>query len=143
MNWKMMLFTLLILATNMFGQNQSAVIIQQVALTNQTAYIPPTELVAPTSNALYRISAYLEVLSTVSNEKGDLYYLNIGWTDASPTGLVKKTLTVADYTTPLWNQMTVIASDLGGKPLWYSVTDAFSLPPRVPFNVYITVEQLQ
>jgi hypothetical protein len=139
----MILSTMFILAASVFGQGQSAVIVKQIVLTNQTAYIPPTVLVTPTSDALYRITAYLEVLSKVGPLRGDFYYLNIGWTDASPAGGAKKTIAVSDYTAPLRNQMAVIASDIVGKPLMYSVTDGFSMPPQAPFNVYITVEQLQ
>jgi hypothetical protein len=143
MNWKTMFFTVLILATNMFGQGQSAVIVKQVALTNQTAFISPTELLIPTSTALYRVSAYFEVLSF--SRDGDEYFLNIGWTDATLTGNRKKTLTIRDYDPALYsNSASLIVSDLAGKPLEYSVTDNLGLQqPADPFDLYITVEQLQ
>jgi hypothetical protein len=143
MRWTITLCTTLMLVSNMFGQGQSAIIVKQVALTNQTAFIPPTVLVTPNSNALYRVSAYFEVLSR-SQGQCDSFYLNLGWTDASPSGNGRRTLMLRDCSVLQdSDQMTVVASDLAGKPLGYSVKDANRVPPAVPFNVYITVEQLQ
>jgi hypothetical protein len=142
---RMMAFiaTILCLAVNSLGQ--SAPIVKQVALTNQTAYISPTVLVTPKSNAVYRISAYFEVVSLDQNSC-DYYYLNLGWSDASPSGQGRAKLTI--FTSPTCDgrysaQEVVVVSDLAGEPLGYSVTDTDGVPPSVPFNLYITVEQLQ
>jgi hypothetical protein len=139
---------LFILTFCLFGigvqaQRNSAIIVKQVSLENQTAFIKPTKLVTPNSDALYRISAYMEVTTVGTN--GEEYYLNIGWTDA----VGKKDKTVIDIANsngeirPLWEQTTLVVHDLAGSPLGYSVTDILGGMPQVPFSVFITVEQLQ
>jgi len=134
---------MLISALSASGQTQSAVIVAQVTLTNQTAYIPPTRLVMPKSNALYRISAYIEALGQ-NQTQCDEYLLNLGWTDATPQGS-KQVIFAKTYncSSPEYDQRVMIVSDLSGKPLGYSVTDTNGVAPTEPFNVYITVEQLQ
>lgn len=143
MRWILTAATMLVLAASSLGQ--SAVIVAQVALTNQTSYIPLTALVTPESNALYRVSAYFEVLSLEHSGVCDHYDLNIRWSDTSPVVKGMSTLTVYDNSfcnAPYSAQKTVIVSDLAGKPLGYSVTGVGDAP-LVPLNVYITVEQLQ
>lgn len=135
--------TILLLAANGLAQGQSAPIVKQVALANQTSFIKPTVLVTPKNNALYRVSAYLEATAIGTN--GDEYYLNIGWMDAMGK---KQKIAIQIFDSegqdfPLWGQTTLVVSDLAGNPLGYSVTDVIGGQPQVPYSVFITVEQLQ
>jgi hypothetical protein len=139
--WIITLFTTVTLAAAAFGV--SAIIVKQVALTNQTVFIPTTQLLTPSRTALYRISAFLEVTSLTTQE--DTYFLHIGWTDA-PRKELRKVITIETYTgatSPPSGWTTMVVSDLAGTPITYSVTNFAGGLPEVPFNLYMTVEQLQ
>jgi hypothetical protein len=119
---------------------QSPKIVAHVDLINQTNTIPATALLTPPSSGLYRVSAYMDVTSYT--QSGSIWYLNIGWTDTA--GHRSKQFAVQqtpNHNGPTWAEGTVVAGDVAGRPLNYSVT--LDGEDYAPFDLFITVEQLQ
>lgn len=124
---------------------QSPKIVAKVALTNQSNAIPPTALVTPADAALYRVSAYMTVTSY--NETGARWCFNIGWTDdVSQRSKQFQVDNTQNNGTPTWIFTTIVARDVGGKPLGYSVANTgqgCQGEQFQPFDLFITVEQIQ
>lgn len=132
-------FLMAILGFCVSSAAQSPTIVAQVDLTNQTAPIPLTGLVTPANDALYRISIYLEVPSF--NPAGGIWCVATGWTDN--VGPKKQTTSVNEANTTLWISATILARDLSANQLSYSVSGCHQKVSSQPYNLFMTVEQLQ
>lgn len=133
------LLVILGLSASSAAQGGSPTIVAQVSLTDQTSQIPLTELVTPTNDAIYRVSAYIQVPSF--NPRGGDWCVSLGWTDN--VGPKKQTTKVSERDSTLWTSATILARDLSGKPLSYSVISHCGNPPTGPYNLFLVVEQLQ
>ena len=136
------LFLIACLALTALAHGQSAIIVKQVKLLSQTDLIKPTILITPKNDSLYRVSVYLDVVPGTNVVAA--YWLTFGWTDT--TGIVTKQVkvcSVKDCDAPESSQSSFIVSDLAGSPLGYTTTANRQPPLPAPYNVYITVEQLQ
>lgn len=127
-----------------FGQTPtvggSPTIVAQVSLTDQTSPIPITTLVTPSSDALYRVTAYF--LMTKFDQSGSHWCLTTGWTDDVRRRV--KTVYIdssANQGLPTWVSLIVSPRDKAGVPLTYQVNLCAGLVPNA-YNLYITVEQL-
>ena len=130
-------------------------IVARIALVNQTAAIPTTTLFTPTSDGLYRISAYGAITTPVS-PNGANWSVFFGWTDeAGMEGSGEPLVIIADFNTPqnAYGVCTqgangtqspagcvLVVRSLAGKPLTYSVTAEFAAGGT--YELFITVEQL-
>ncbi len=119
---------------------QSPVIVANVSLLNQISTIFPTTLVTPSSDALYRITAYMEMTKT--NTSNWSWCANFFFND----GLRKRGVGV-EVETNSDNDVSsgvFVAADKAGVPLTYSVTDCSGTKRgKEPFNLFFTIEQLQ
>jgi hypothetical protein len=115
-------------------------IVASVALTNQTTDIPPTILLTPTQNTLYRISGYMDCAQVGSNTESFFIY----WTDTSGSqkqlgNLLPQYIPYCNPTPPLngstWNLTIIVAA---GSPLSYETSGS-----AAGYDIFFTVEQLQ
>jgi hypothetical protein len=137
------LFCLLLLAIACTIANaQSAPIVAQVTLTNQTAGIPPTVLVNPSVDGLYRVTFYFNALKGSPRGEDD-WTLSIKWFDTSSERVKTfEITTIQGEMVPLWNSASIPVYVKAGTSLTYATSDL--LPNRQSFyDLFITVEQLQ
>jgi|SRR5580700_1734987 hypothetical protein len=124
-----------------FGQaGKVPVIAANVSIVNQTGQIPPTVLLTPTGNSLYRVSVYFSVLTPGSQNGGNLWCVNITWTDDGQ----KRTKTAQVNTSTVGNYTTLVipVRAIANQPLSYSLVGCDGIAPE-PYDLLITVEQLQ
>src|SRR5690349_1169923 len=69
----------IVLSASAFAQ--TPVIVAQVTVFNQSTKIPPTALVTPALNGVYRVSAYMTELATKQSKGRDV--LTLTWSDDS------------------------------------------------------------
>jgi hypothetical protein len=121
---------LLLMSWNVSAGNANyAVIIARVNLTNQTAPIPPTTIVTPKQNMLYRVSYYIDC----GGQDLDWMIL-LHWADAS--GNEKFTSAPCNSpNNPSLGVATVRAS--AGSPLTYETTGVGG-----HYDLFFTVERL-
>jgi|GEM_PF-5569642 len=137
------LFGLLIIVSSCIGATaQSATIVAQVSLTNQTLGIPRTTLVTPSADALYRVTAYFDLAN------GDALYtrwcLGFFYADdvARRGGDFLEITAPGDYLATAAST-TFAAQVRAGMPLTYTTGVCNGGNKKDPYNLYITVEQLQ
>jgi hypothetical protein len=136
------LFCLLVVAASCAGAvAQSAPIVAQVSITNQSAAIPSTVLVTPSADAVYRVTAYFD--SSKLDQSKSRWCLATAWTDdAAPRRQTVQIDSSANAGFPTWLSTTFSARVKAGVPLIYGVTRCFGQANN-PFDLYMTVEQLQ
>jgi hypothetical protein len=138
---KVLCFWMIVLASCVAATAQSPTIVAQVSLTNQTTRIPKTTLVTPSADALYRVTAYLNMVG--ADNSSSFTCLTTGWSD---NGGGRSQIVFVDSTlnqgVPTWLSTTFSARVKAGVPLVYSVSlckgGVFN-----PYDLFITVEQLQ
>jgi hypothetical protein len=116
-------------------------IVAQVHLTGQTAPIPPTTLLVPKKDGLYRVSAYL--VDTRIGKPLTVLCFSMTWTDdagAETSGPIPFDGQYGSQFTPWSTTMRVNA----GTPLSYSATDNdCHVGPVYTYEVFFTVERLE
>jgi hypothetical protein len=126
---------LLLVSWNVWGQSTTAtntsypVIVARVSLTNQTAPIPPTTIVTPKQDRLYRVSYYLDC-----GGKDLDWIILLHWADANGN----ETFTSAPCNSPNNPSLgvaTVRAS--ASSPLRYETTGVAG-----HYDLFFTVERL-
>jgi hypothetical protein len=136
------LFCLLLVAASCVGAAaQSATIVAQVSITNQSASIPRTVLVTPSADALYRVTAYFD--SSKLDQSKSVWCLVTAWTDdAAPRRQTVHIDSSANQGYPTWLSTTFSTRVKAGVSLIYEVTRCTGQVNN-PFDLYLTVEQLQ
>jgi len=144
---KLTLIVLALIAAGMFvrgdrvqgqGTETSPVIIKRVAFLNKSTDMGPSTLFTPTSNSIYRVTAYADV--TPPSNDGVACPL-LSWTDEA--GTQSQAVTNPDgnacaYATNS-DQGVVIIHSIPGQPVLFSMSVGdFS----GQYNVFITVEKL-
>jgi len=105
------------------------VIVARVALTNQTAPIPPTNIVTPRQGRLYRVSYYLDC----GGQNLDWMFL-LHWADANGS----ETFTSAPCNSPSNPSLGVATvRTSAGSPLKYETTGVAGR-----YDLFFTVERL-
>ncbi len=113
-------------------------VVASATLTNQTAAIPSTPIFTPTSDGIFRVSAYLS--ASASTSKSAYTYVLVGWTDENGP---RKTGSQAYQNNSNAEFTNFTLRDLAGQPLLYQTLYVPSKGTGMTYNLYITVEQLQ
>jgi hypothetical protein len=128
---------LLLVSWNVWGQSTSAgtissypLIVARVALTNQTAPIPPTTIVTPKQARLYRVSYYLDC----GGQNLDWMIL-LHWVDTNGTSETFTSAPCNSPSNPSLGVATVRAS--ASSPLRYETTGVAG-----HHDLFFTVERL-
>ena len=127
----------------------SPTIVASIALTNQTATIPPTTVFTPTQTGLYRLSVYMTQTVSVPRSTSEWRY-NLAWVDdagVEGTGFYG-VISVSTAKTPpsAWGSSNgtspgnvAIFQAIAGQPVTYSV---LCNKAGGAYSLYFTVEQL-
>lgn len=105
-----------------------------VALTDQTATVPPTQLIAPADGGLFRITYYIES----SRMRGSTWFLQFFWRDDIKT----RAFLNGGAGPGSYGSLSLVTRVAPGHAITYSVTDN-SNPPGTSYNLFVSVEQLQ
>src|SRR5215831_12752696 len=137
------LFCLWVISISWIGaMPQSATIVAQVSLTNQTSSIPRTTLVTPSADALYRVTAYFNTVK--GDALGTRWCLFFYWgDDEGQRSIGPFGVDALGDTGPTVASTTVPAQVQAGRPLRYQTGPCPGGTKNDPYNLYITVEQLQ
>lgn len=109
-------------------------VVASVTLTDQTAPLSNVVLVTPTSDALYRITYYLEPTTTNS-----FWNLALNWTDEvrSREWVTAAGLNIQNVIS--YSALVILARQVAGQPLTYSTEQRRA----GSYSLFITVEQVQ
>jgi hypothetical protein len=128
-------------------------VVAKVAITGRTTAIPTTNLVTPTANGLYRVSAYGVVTSPNGNT--GFWVLNLNWKDnygsetcynGTPQGTTCSLLSInsnwENYGEYRWAQNGWVIRDNAGAPISFLVIDQGGAAGST-YDLFVTVEQLE
>lgn len=110
-------------------------IVASVSLTDQTAPIPPTTLVTPAANGLFRVTYYLES----SRVQGSVWGVSFNWRDEMKTRTTGTLQAQAGTITA----GTIAVRSITGHAITYTASAGGTPPPDASYNLFITVEQVQ
>jgi hypothetical protein len=113
-------------------------VVASVSLTNQSKPIPATSIYTPPVSGLFRISAYLSLAR--SHTQNQYWDVLLRWTDDN--GMMQA---ASGHTTERSSNAfmaTAVVQDLGGEPIRYKTTPGGEARGQ-SYNLFITVEQLQ
>lgn len=136
------LAVLILVLTAASGQ-RGPVIVANVNLIHQLMPIQPITIVTPSKNALYRITAALEI--TKQNRLPGSWCVDFGYTDALGPEKARLKVFTDSLFGPIAVSKVIVAPDKAGVPLTYTVVACPNgiQDDTVPFDLFATVEQLQ
>lgn len=112
-------------------------VVASVSLTNQSQKALQIPLFTPSSDGLYRVSAYMRT-STGTNQRAS-WQLTLGWTDELGTNVSGSSIGPDSFL-----PITLVVRDIGGQPLAYSVKPhGGGQGVGMTYDLFVTVEQVQ
>ena len=113
-------------------------VVASVSLTDQIQGIRGTPIFTPPASGIFRISAYLSV--SKSDNGNALWAIYVRWTDDNLARF--SSYNIGQGTSNAFNATWVVQS-VGGQPLLYKIVPSGGAGGKVPYNLFIVVEQLQ
>ena len=110
-------------------------VVASVSLSHQVNGLPATEIYTPPATGLFRITAYMSVAK--SQKPNALWNLQFYWTDDQ---MARQTSWNISQGVSNPHDATWVMQSVAGVPLRFRTT---SMDGRVPYNLFIVVEQLQ
>jgi hypothetical protein len=134
---RLLVCSLIVLASAAAFAQSSPQIVAQVSLQNQSADIPRTVLVTPTASGIYRITAYFV---SGSNSATGGWGLRLHWKDEDGGRITPIRWADLGRLTHVIS-VTYTVRSITGQPIQFSVNGFDS--PNFSYNLFITVEQLE
>lgn len=139
---KSILHLALVAAFCVAGVAQSATIVDQVTIRDQAAALPRTTMVTPSVDGVYRISGYFDLSSGAV--LGTRWCLSLYWADdGGQRGGSGYGIEAPGDSGPSFASIALVVKAQANRPLRYQTGPCPGATKASPYNLYLTVEQLQ